>query len=57
MESDNLFLPYEFVEGYLVYFLNIRNDPYPEVGVQYEFNALSYPAVFSIAVDIDTRKL
>jgi hypothetical protein len=49
---------FDFIEGYELYFRSIDNTAdYPKVGQQYGFAALPYPAIHSVAVEIDRRKL
>lgn len=49
-------ISFDFQEGYNTYFDKINSAAdYPVVGQQMEFLRIPYPAVFSIAVKIDTR--
>ena len=45
-------ISYDFMINYRLYFLNLGGG-FPIVGQAYEFSPLTYPARYSIAVEID----
>ena len=53
-ETENMPISFDFVEGYKVYYRSIVDDTYPSINEKYTFNYIAYPAVFSIAAQIDT---
>ena len=50
-------ISFDFVENYQMYFRQIERNDYPRVNQSYDFQALPYPAIQSVAVEIDTSKL
>ncbi len=53
-------ISFDFLEGYSQYFQSLQFPNgtviYPEVGRRFEFLLLPYPAIYSMAVEIDTSK-
>jgi len=55
-ESQRAPISFNYIEGYKVYYRPIVDGLYPELNQKYTFQNLAFPAVFSIAVQIDIRE-
>ena len=49
-------ISYDFQLIYPLYYRSVGDMPFPEVGMNYTFQSLAYPAVYSISVRLDTRE-
>ncbi|KAI0210591.1 hypothetical protein LSAT2_004679 [Lamellibrachia satsuma] len=54
-ESQRAPISFDYIEGYKVYYRPIVDGIYPEVNTEYAFQNLAFPAIFSIAAQIDIR--
>lgn len=52
-ESQRAPISFDYIEGYKVYYRPIVDGIYPEVNTEYAFQNLAFPAIFSIAAQID----
>jgi len=55
LEEDYNPISYDFQQGYELYFRAIENQQFPQLNQNYTFQSLAYPALYSIAVKMDTR--